>query len=119
MFACSFILKFTYSKEHSFFHTVLEVLTNTTTMLRLQNVPVTAGKWGEHYLYFFFFQTFIYSQLCNLQTTNSEFINNQRKKRMHYIFFFKFYFIFKLYIIVLVLPNIKMNLPQVYMCSPS
>ena len=28
-------------------------------------------------------------------------------------------FIFKLYIIVLVLPNIKMNLPQVYMCSPS
>jgi len=26
---------------------------------------------------------------------------------------------FKLYIIVLVLPNIKMNPPQVYMCSPS
>ena len=36
-----------------------------------------------------------------------------------FLFFFKFYFIFKLYIIVLVLPNIKMNLPQVYMCSPS
>ena len=36
-----------------------------------------------------------------------------------FLFFsFKFYFIFKLYIIVLVLPNIKMNLPQVYMCSP-
>ena len=33
--------------------------------------------------------------------------------------FFKFYFIFKLYIIVLVLPNIKMNPTQVYMCSPS
>ena len=33
--------------------------------------------------------------------------------------FFKFYFIFKLYIIVLVLPSIKMNPPQVYMCSPS
>ena len=33
--------------------------------------------------------------------------------------FLKFYFIFKLYNIVLVLPNIKMNLPQVYMCSPS
>ena len=30
-----------------------------------------------------------------------------------------FYFIFKLYKIVLVLPNIKMNPPQVYMCSPS
>ena len=36
-----------------------------------------------------------------------------------YLFCFKFYFIFKLYIIVLVLPNIKMNPPQVYMCSPS
>ena len=36
-----------------------------------------------------------------------------------YFYFFKFYFIFKLYIFVLVLPNIKMNLPQVYMCSPS
>ena len=33
--------------------------------------------------------------------------------------FFLFYFIFKLYITVLVLPNIKMNTPQVYMCSPS
>ena len=36
-----------------------------------------------------------------------------------FFFFFKFYFIFKLYIIVLILPNIKMNPPQVYMCSPS
>ena len=34
-------------------------------------------------------------------------------------FFFKFYFIFKLYNIVLVLPNIEMNPPQVYLCSPS
>ena len=34
-------------------------------------------------------------------------------------FFFFSNFIFKLYIIVLVLPNIKMNPPQVYMCSPS
>ena len=34
-------------------------------------------------------------------------------------FFFLFYFIFKLYIIVLVLPNIKMNPSQVHMCSPS
>ena len=43
-----------------------------------------------------------------------------------YFIFFLFLFIylnfilfFKLYIIVLVLPNIKMNPPQVYMCSPS
>jgi len=35
------------------------------------------------------------------------------------ILFFFSNFIFKLYIIVLVLPNIKMNPPQVYMCSPS
>ena len=34
-----------------------------------------------------------------------------------FFFFFKFYFIFKLYITVLDLPNIKMNPPQVYMCS--
>ena len=33
--------------------------------------------------------------------------------------FFFFFLIFKLYIIVLVLPNIKMNPSQVYMCSPS
>ena len=33
--------------------------------------------------------------------------------------FFSFYFIFKLYNIVLVLPNIEMNPPQVYVCSPS
>ena len=36
---------------------------------------------------------------------------------LSFILFFKFYFIFKLYIIVLVLPNIKMNLSQVYMCK--
>ena len=35
----------------------------------------------------------------------------------HIFLFFFSNFIFKLYIIVLVLPNIKMNLPQVYMCS--
>ena len=41
----------------------------------------------------------------------------------HTVFFFffqlQFYFIFKLYKIVLVLPNTKMNPPQVCMCSPS
>ena len=36
-----------------------------------------------------------------------------------FLIFFKFYFIFKLYNIVLVLPNIEMNPPQVYLCSPS
>ena len=36
-----------------------------------------------------------------------------------FVFFFNLILFFKLYIIVLVLPNIKMNPPQVYMCSPS
>ena len=36
-----------------------------------------------------------------------------------FFFFFNFYFIFKLYNIVLVLPYIEMNPPQAYMCSPS
>ena len=35
------------------------------------------------------------------------------------LLFFKFYFIFKLYNIVLVLPNTNMNPPLVYMCFPS
>ena len=39
---------------------------------------------------------------------------NLKWHQKSYVFFF-----FKLYIIVLALPNIKMNPPQVYMCSPS
>ena len=48
-------------------------------------------------------------------------VKSNRERQMPYdiILFFLFYLIFKLYIIVLVLPNIKMNPPQVYMCSPS
>ena len=39
---------------------------------------------------------------------------------LFYLFIlFLFYFIFKLYNIVLILPNIYMNPPQVYTCSPS
>ena len=45
---------------------------------------------------------------------------DKRSRPMTLFFFLLFFnFIFKLYIIVLVLPNIKMNPPQVYMCSPS
>ena len=36
-----------------------------------------------------------------------------------FLFFILFYFIFKLHKIVLVMANIIMNPPQVYMCSPS
>ena len=45
--------------------------------------------------------------------------HHSSKASILFFFFFKFYFIFKLYITVLDLPNIKMNPPQVYMCSPS
>ena len=38
---------------------------------------------------------------------------------LQYFILFYFIFIFKLYNIVSVLPNIEMNLPQVYMCFPS
>ena len=41
------------------------------------------------------------------------------KMPIFFLMKFLFYFIFKLYNIVLVLPNIEMNLPQVYTCSPS
>ena len=48
--------------------------------------------------------------------------SEEELKSLFFFFFFNFYlfiFIFKLYVTVLVLPNIKMNPPQVYMCSPS
>ena len=41
------------------------------------------------------------------------FIITLQVSNYNYSIFFLFYFIFKLYIIVLVLPNIKMNPPQV------
>ena len=42
-----------------------------------------------------------------------------RRRDLSFLFFFFFYFIFKLYNILLVLPNIEMNPPQVYLCSAS
>jgi len=45
--------------------------------------------------------------------------SERRLSRSATSYFILFYFIFKLYNIVLVLPNIKMNPPQVYLCSPS
>ena len=46
-------------------------------------------------------------------------IHMQSSKPWYIFLFLKFYFIFKLYNIVLVLPNIEMNPPQVYPRSPS
>ena len=63
----------------------------------LQELDMTERLSAQQYVCFFFFLIFF----------------------LFFYLFFKFYFIFKLYIIVLVLPNIKMNPPQVYMCSPS
>ena len=44
---------------------------------------------------------------------NTNFYEN-KNPYLYISIFFKFYFIFKLYLIVLILPNIKMNPPQVY-----
>ena len=68
--------------------------------------------WGLHDIYFFnsFFLIF-----CPYNCL----MNSIEILIFFYILFFKFNFIFKLYIIVLVLTNIKMNPPQIYMCSPS
>ena len=63
-------------------------------------------------------------QLCWYEEIG-EILSGKKKKKyqidQNYRFFFYYYFIlfFKLYNIVLVLPYIKMNPPQVYMCSPS
>ena len=52
--------------------------------------------------------------ICHLQL---KILSKCFKSLACFLLFFNF--IFKLYIIVLVLPNIKMNPPQVYMCSKS
>ena len=67
-------------------------------------------------------ETFVGNVRCLLLNMLSRLVITflPRSKRFLFIYLFiKFYFIFKLYITVLVLPNIKMNPPQVYMCSPS
>ena len=46
-------------------------------------------------------------------------LNMNEKNRTQICAFFFFNFIFKLYTIVLVLPTIEMNPPQVYLCSLS
>ena len=59
----------------------------------------------------------------NKQITNGKNLDQDRNKcdlpQTLSLIIHWFYFIFKLYNIVLVLPNIEMNPPQVYMCSPS
>ena len=67
------------------------------------------------------FSTFFIVQLSHPYMTTGKTIALTRRTFVGKVMslLFKFYFIFKLYITVLVLPNIKMNLPQVYMCSPS
>ena len=80
-------------------------------MVQLSHPYVTTGKTIASTIQTFVSEvmSLLFNMLCRLVITCLFF----------FFFFLKFYFIFKLYIIVLVLPNIKMNLPQVYMCSPS
>ena len=59
------------------------------------------------------------SSVFRLMTLKSKSLFQMSLLFLHTSFFLKFYFIFKLYNIVLVLPNIEMDPPQVYMCSPS
>ena len=55
----------------------------------------------------------------NIHEENYKTLNMERLKIvMSILFFFLFYSIFKIYNIVLVLQNIEMNPPQVYLCSP-
>ena len=49
-----------------------------------------------------------------LQSMGSIAVGHYQATPLFFSFFFKFYFIFKLYKIVLVLPNIKMNLSLSY-----
>ena len=49
-----------------------------------------------------------------LQSMGSLAVGHYQATPLFFSFFFKFYFIFKLYKIVLVLPNIKMNLSLSY-----
>ena len=59
------------------------------------------------------------SYIINFQVKYFDISDAMTRFLFFFIFIFYFYFIFKLYNIVLVLPNIEMNPPQVYMCSPS
>ena len=61
---------------------------------------------------------YLFTSVYRFFSVKSPFGNIILKNFNFFSFFLKFYFIFKLDKIVLVLPNIKMNLPQVYM-SPS
>ena len=69
------------------------------------------GHWWKDELFFFFLNSFTFIDFFSFFVCVSY--------TVLFFNFFKFYFIFKLYNIVLVLPYIEMNLPQAYMCSPS
>ena len=58
--------------------------------------------------------------MCKIRMP-TEYLNIFVSSLSLFIYFFSFvlFFFFKLYNIVLVLPNIEMNPPQVYICSPS
>ena len=96
---CVLQTKFLYSHNNTWH--VLISLQCTFHGPILQTDPLKCNIFQENTLYF----STIYEPSMVLK-------NNM------YSHFFKFYFIFKLYNIILVLPNIEMNPPQVYMCSP-
>ena len=92
--------------RHTLFYCTLFFLLYFTCTVCFTNWNFVATlHWTN--LLFFFLTTFAHFMSL------SHFVNSWS------ISFFKFYFIFKLYNIALVLPNIEMNPPQVYMCSAS
>ena len=92
----------------------------------MHNTCIHAEKYMHTYT------SMLYRLLSSLPVTTSSLVDENNSTKFlqliclpfeNHLFYFSFtyffYFIFKLYNIVLVLPNIEMNLPQAYMCSPS
>jgi len=80
------------------------------TALETQDIPPSEGKG-------------FYRILRNgkIQVKLREMVGSKPNEALFFFFFSLIFlnFIFKLYNIVLVLPNIEMHPPQVYLCSPS
>ena len=91
--------------------------THTHTVPKVKTVPRSVTT--SH----FSFLSTLYKQPIILMYPCFFLVKKKYCRYMSFLFFFLFFLnlilFFKLYIIVLVLPNIKMNPPQVYMCSPS
>ena len=111
---CVCIYMYIYIHTHTHSHTVEKDCTYWRYLLEFKRILTSYKERRTKNI-----QVTIFNLVFKIRTEDKYlllFIKNVFKVH-HFSFFFNF--IFKLYIIVLVLPNIKMNPPQVYMCSPS